>query len=109
MCEYICDSCGHEVNDDEVKIVNDGIGPYEFWGEIGYDYRPAAVSPCCEGELVEGGCTLLEDKVRVARKDHKDGKVKKGDRYRVRTYRHWREDGPSWITSEKTVLAPIAA
>jgi hypothetical protein len=44
-------------------------------------------------------------KHHTARRDHKDGRVLKGDRYRVETQRCIQDDtGDSWITQEKRVL-----
>ena len=43
-----CSCCGQEC---EVKVVDNGIGSYEFWGAKGYDSRPEAVSECCEADV----------------------------------------------------------
>ena len=45
-----CSSCHRKCN---VIIVDEGIGPYEFWGDSGvhHDYR--AVSSCCEADAWE--------------------------------------------------------
>ena len=48
----------------EVKLVDDGIGPYEFWGMKGTDTRMVAVSDCCEYDLMhEDGSPLSDSEV----------------------------------------------
>ncbi len=39
-----CSSCHNECS---YKIVNTGIGHYEYWGAPGYDDNPAVISDCC--------------------------------------------------------------
>lgn len=43
----------------EAIIVDNGIGPYEFWGAKGFDSHPEVVSECCEAHL-EIDCAELE-------------------------------------------------
>lgn len=97
----ICESCGEACT---ARVVDMGIGAYEYWGarEVHHDYQ--VVSPCCDAEVVKGGETLVRVSEHTARADHKDGKVKKGDRYKVWVTRHWRSGGPWWITTRKRVL-----
>ena len=92
----ICSSCGHEC---EVVTVDNGIGPYEFWGQRGVHHDYAAGSNCCGEPVEEGGCSVVRKATHVARKAH--GTIKPGDTYRLTVYRHWRDGGPSWITQEK--------
>jgi hypothetical protein len=54
---------------------------------------------------VEGGESVVRRAVHVARRDHKDGKIKTGDKYSLTVLRHWRKDGPHWITTGKRKLA----
>jgi len=98
----ICEACGEECQ--EVQI-DQGFGPYEYGSihDIHQDW--VWVSPCCEAEVVPGGVKLVREKTHTARRDHKDGKIKVGDRYEVKVFRHWKEGGPSWITSSKRRLA----
>lgn len=99
--EGICSECGNACR---ATMVDFGIGPYEYWGSkcVHVDLRPA--SPCCEAEVVEGGETVVRREVHVARRDHKDGKIKAGDKYCLTVLRHWRKDGPHWITTSKRKL-----
>lgn len=84
-----------------------GIGPYEFWGARGVHHDWQMLSPCCEAEVVPGGTKLVRNTTHVARRDHKDGKVKAGQRYQVTVYRNWRKDGPSWFVATKRVLQNV--
>jgi hypothetical protein len=45
---YICPICNEPCY---AKSCDDGIGPYEFWGEKGFDSRPYLGSDCCEADL----------------------------------------------------------
>lgn len=45
-----CSECGRLV--DAIEI-DEGIGPYEWWGSIETDVQIVCVSPCCEAEVVE--------------------------------------------------------
>lgn len=100
--EGICSDCGNACT---AKMVDMGIGPYEFWGDRGVHTDWQAVSPCCEAEIVEGGESVVRRAVHTARRDHKDGKIKAGDKYSLTVLRHWRKDGPHWITTNKRKLA----
>ncbi len=97
----ICESCGEFCSPVPVDC---GIGPYEYWGATGIHKDIQMLSPCCEAEVVDGGNTLIGTTYHTARKDHADGKVKKGDYYSVSVYRYWRKDGPSWIRNFKKVI-----
>jgi hypothetical protein len=44
----ICSDCGLECN---VKRVDFGIGPYEYWGHRGVDVQMRDCSDCCEADL----------------------------------------------------------
>lgn len=92
--EGICEGCG---NFCQATVVDMGIGPYEFWGERGVHHDYHDLSPCCHRSLVEGGEKLIRQSTHVARKDHKDGKIKKGDKYKLLVFRTWRKDGPHWV------------
>ena len=92
----ICSHCGHEC---DLIEVDNGIGSYEFWGARGVHHDYDAVSDCCGEPVEEGGCSVVRKATHVARKAH--GTIKPGDTYRLTVYRHWRENGPSWITTEK--------
>jgi len=97
----ICDECGEAC---QATPVDFGIGPYEFWGDRGTHRDIHMLSPCCEAAVVPGGCREIADATHVARRDHKDGKVKAGQRYRRIVRKHWRQDGPMWFTEEKRIL-----
>jgi hypothetical protein len=43
-----CTACRRACN---TKIIDDGIGPYEFWGAKYSDKRLIEVSTCCEADL----------------------------------------------------------
>lgn len=45
---YYCSECGEEC---QGKWENQGIGPYEFWGQKGNDVRMVFVSDCCSADL----------------------------------------------------------
>lgn len=92
----ICEECGKEC---EPVSVDFGIGSYEYWGAPGVHHDYQDVSPCCEAGMVEGGETVVRRSIHTARKDH--GTIKAGQRYRLTVTRHWRQGGPSWITTEK--------
>lgn len=99
MCEKgICNDCGMEC---EPVRKDHGIGPYEFWGSRGTHHEYVYVSPCCGVEVVEGGNKLVRISNHTARRDHKQGGIKKGDRYRVVVTRCWRHNGPHWISTQK--------
>jgi len=98
MPSGICEECGGECTAVEKDF---GIGPYEFWGDRGVHVDMRLVSPCCEANVVEGGNKVVRTAVHTARRDHKDGKIKKGEKYKIIVIRRWRKDGPSWITTSK--------
>lgn len=94
----ICNECGIECD----SVVEDhGIGPYEFWGSRGNHHDYVEVSPCCSAEVVEGGNKVIRINEHTARRDHRQGGIKKGDRYRIVVTRCWRDNGPHWINSYK--------
>lgn len=47
-----CDNCG--AKDPEYKIMDVGIGSYEFWGSRGRDVRLTVGTACCGGGIVDG-------------------------------------------------------
>lgn len=49
---YRCFNCGEAC---ESKLVNIGIGYYEYWGSRSFDRRVAEVSDCCEADLIDKG------------------------------------------------------
>lgn len=101
----ICDACGAGCT----GVLRDmGIGPYEYWGARGVHTDWQVVSPCCDAEVVEGGEQIKSRTTHVARRDHADGKVKKGDKYQRTVYHRWRENGPGWYVVEKRVLERAA-
>jgi len=97
----ICSRCG---NGCTAVWIDFGIGPYEFWGDRGTHHDYQVVSPCCEAEMAEGGETVVRRATHTARRDHKDGKIKAGNKYSLTVLRHWRKDGPQWITTTKKLL-----
>jgi hypothetical protein len=46
----VCDVCGRSC---QLKLVDFGIGPYEFWGAKGTHTDYAWASDCCEAEVHE--------------------------------------------------------
>lgn len=50
--EWVCESCGEECIP---TIVDQGIGPFEFWGAKYNDSHPACVSNCCESTVLHYG------------------------------------------------------
>jgi hypothetical protein len=94
----ICDSCGKPC---ESIPVDFGIGFYEYCGARGNHQNIQQSSPCCEASVVEGDAHLIRTAIHTARRDHKNGKIKAGDKYRLTVTRHWRKNGPSWITVAK--------
>jgi hypothetical protein len=70
----ICGACLCEC--DEVGVDNsfdDAFGMCTNWG-VGSD--------CCEADVFKGHIFLDKSSTHTARKDHKDGKVKVGQKYR---------------------------
>lgn len=53
-----CSECGKEC---EGKVIDDGIGTYEFWGSKCVDNDYKVVSDCCEGEVLEYNPNDLDD------------------------------------------------
>lgn len=43
-----CGSCGEPCT---ARIIDQGIGSYECWGEKGFDSRKVLASDCCKAEL----------------------------------------------------------
>lgn len=52
-----CGECGDPC---ETREVNQGIGPYEYWGYCGFDRRMATVSHCCEADVYEDASLTIE-------------------------------------------------
>ncbi|RLA58349.1 MAG: hypothetical protein DRQ89_15475, partial [Epsilonproteobacteria bacterium] len=50
MSERWCGTCGKEC---DARIVDEGIGHYEFWGRKGIDTRLCLVSDCCDTEMYD--------------------------------------------------------
>jgi len=71
----ICGDCLCECEEVEVdESFSDSFGLVTAWG-VG--------SSCCGGECYEGEIFLDRTTRHTARKDHKDGKIKKGQRYKA--------------------------
>lgn len=49
---YRCAGCGKEIDPNDGKMVDFGIGEYEFWGTRCIDIRWNYVSPCCEADIL---------------------------------------------------------
>lgn len=105
MPSGICDSCGEECT---ATVVDEGIGPYEFWGSKGTHHDYHVCSPCCNAEVVPGGSKLLRRVIRIAHKDHKVEfnklPIRAGDHYVETVCRNYREGGPSWFVVSKRKL-----
>lgn len=43
-----CTECGEECS---IKVIDEGIGSYEFWGARGIHVDKRTVSSCCEAEV----------------------------------------------------------
>ena len=72
--EGICSSCLCECQEVGVdESFSDQFGLVTAWG---------TGSDCCGAEVFEGHIFLDETSIHTARKDHKDGRVKAGERYR---------------------------
>jgi hypothetical protein len=110
MPEGICDSCGEFCR---ATVIDEGIGPYEFWGSKGFHHDYVTCSPCCNAEVVEGGSKLLHRKTRTATKEIKltnRKTVQAGERYVEEVYRNYRRNGPSWIVIKRyRAAAPVPA
>ena len=48
--EGICADCGEACTS---ITIDDGIGPYEFWGSKGTHHEYVEASPCCLAEVLE--------------------------------------------------------
>jgi len=102
MPSGICEDCGHFC----IAVVRDfGIGPYEYWGARGNHHDYQQVSPCCEVSIVEGDTKVIRTATHTARRDHRDGKIKAGEKYHITVTKHWRKGGPWWITTTKRKVA----
>jgi len=67
----ICESCG---NDCIAKVVDNGIGSYEYWGSWGTDVRLAVESNCCDADCIDekGNIITVDDveEYEAAEKDY---------------------------------------
>jgi hypothetical protein len=70
-------------------------------GECSWRASVGTLSHCCYASLVDGDNKLVRVSEHRARKDHKDGKIKKGESYIISVIRCWRRHGPSWIVTRK--------
>lgn len=60
--EIFCSFCRNPCS---YKIVNEGIGPYEYWGAPGNDKQLAVVSKCCRERCVdEHDMEITPDEIR---------------------------------------------
>jgi hypothetical protein len=50
-CNPTCSECGEKCFG---HWVDEGIGPFEFWGYKGVDNQWFFVSDCCDAEIIEG-------------------------------------------------------
>jgi len=107
----ICDSCGEECSS---ICVDQGIGPYEYWGAKGCHHDYQNVSPCCEDAVVPGGNKHISTTTHTSRRVHSaDGDntgnhhymIYPGDRYKKTVTFCWREGGAGWYKVTKIVLA----
>ena len=56
MSEGYCGECGQPC---DVDIVDEGIGHYEFWGQVGNHSNLCAESSCCGSNVYEDeACTI---------------------------------------------------
>jgi hypothetical protein len=46
----ICSLCHKECH---CKVVNEGIGAYEYWGAPCYDQQPVVISSCCSEQCID--------------------------------------------------------
>jgi hypothetical protein len=102
----ICDSCGEYC---QATVVDEGIGPYEYWGSKGVHHQYVTCSPCCNAEVVEGETKFLHRKVRTAKKAHRlvNGQtVQPGEKYVEEVHRNHRKGGPSWVVVTKLPYKP---
>lgn len=47
---YICCECDEECTP---KEIDEGIGPYSFWGQKGHHREMDIISSCCEATIVD--------------------------------------------------------
>lgn len=94
---FICENCNREA---EIIQCDFGIGPYEYHGAKcnHKDIQPATA--CCQAEAFEGRSKIIRNSLHVANKNH-NSSIKKGDKYQLTVTRFWRNNGPSWIVSDK--------
>lgn len=52
-----CGECGKECS---ARLVDEGIGPFEFWGSRGTHHEYVVVSSCCEATVYEDKDLTLE-------------------------------------------------
>ena len=45
-----CANCGFEC---EVRVIDVGVGHYEYWGATGWDSKLVVVSSCCEDDVFD--------------------------------------------------------
>ena len=53
-----CKGCGKVC---EQKLVDFGVGKYEFWGRVGFDTDKRYVSDCCEETVYENEDLTIEE------------------------------------------------
>jgi hypothetical protein len=53
--EFLCSECLTSCTPTEVDF---GIGPYEFWGQVGNHSDIQIVSDCCEATIINYGNVL---------------------------------------------------
>jgi len=63
--------------------------------------RDGTCSLCGSEPRIE---TFSTSSVHVARRDHADGKVRKGDRYRKYVSGGYFKDGPRWMETRKAII-----
>jgi len=95
--EEHCDKCGRELTDDR-------------WGA--HKAHSVVDQTLCEDCACEDGVcheTKSVTTYHTARRDHADGRVKKGDRYRRTVDMGYVVGGGRWLTTYKRVVRPAAA
>jgi len=88
-----------------------------YQGDFDRDRDDESVEPCMCGHNLfgrDGTCSLCGSEPRIetfssssvhtARKDHTDGKVRKGDRYRKYIAAGYFKDGPRWMETRKVII-----
>lgn len=101
----ICGDCHREV---VANCYSDGFG-YEYGSIRGFHREICIECPICGGRVYRGGGTLVREATHTARRDHADGKIKAGDKYQVRVYHCYYENGPGWFMQEKQVIKRFKA